>query len=56
MIVVGSALVIVMMLGAMCAYVLARYEFKGSKLIYYADAGGPDLPDLPRGRAAVPRR
>jgi ABC-type glycerol-3-phosphate transport system permease component len=34
-IVVGSALVIVMVLGAMCAYALARYEFKGSKFIYY---------------------
>jgi len=34
-IVVGSALVIVMVLGAMCAYALARYEFKGSKAIYY---------------------
>jgi len=33
--VVGSALVIVMLLGAMCAYYLARYEFKGSRVIYY---------------------
>ena len=30
-IVVGFALVIVMLLGAMCAYYLARYEFKGSE-------------------------
>jgi len=34
-IVVGCALVIVMILGAMCAYVLARYDFKGSRIIYY---------------------
>src|SRR3569623_3012032 len=33
-IVVASALIIVMILGAMCAYVLARYKFKGSTLIY----------------------
>jgi N-acetylglucosamine transport system permease protein len=33
--VVGSALVIVMLLGAMCAYYLARYEFRGSRVIYY---------------------
>ena len=29
-IVVGGALVIVMILGAMCAYVLARFEFPGA--------------------------
>jgi N-acetylglucosamine transport system permease protein len=33
-IVVGSALVLVMLLGAMLAYVLARFPFPGSKLIY----------------------
>ena len=43
-IVVASALVIVMILGAMCAYVLARYEFKGSKLIYYAMLAGLTFP------------
>ena len=30
-IVVGFALVIVMILGAMCAYVLARFQFPGSR-------------------------
>jgi N-acetylglucosamine transport system permease protein len=43
-IVVGSALVIVMLLGAMCAYVLARYEFKGSKIIYYLMLAGLTFP------------
>jgi len=43
-IVVASALVIVMLLGAMCAYVLARYEFKGSKVIYYLMLAGLTFP------------
>lgn len=43
-IVVASALVIVMILGAMCAYVLARYEFKGSRFIYYAMLAGLTFP------------
>ncbi|MBN9306583.1 MULTISPECIES: ABC transporter permease subunit [unclassified Devosia] len=43
-IVVASALVIVMLLGAMCAYVLARYEFKGNKIIYYAMLAGLTFP------------
>jgi ABC-type glycerol-3-phosphate transport system permease component len=43
-IVVGSALVIVMLLGAMCAYVLARYEFRGSKVIYYLMLAGLTFP------------
>ena len=43
-IVVASALVIVMILGAMCAYVLARYEFKGSQFIYYAMLAGLTFP------------
>ena len=43
-IVVGSALVIVMLLGAMCAYVLARYEFKGSRIIYYLMLAGLTFP------------
>jgi ABC-type glycerol-3-phosphate transport system permease component len=43
-IVVGSALVIVMILGAMCAYVLARYQFKGSQLIYYLMLAGLTFP------------
>ncbi|MDC9823328.1 ABC transporter permease subunit [Devosia sp. ZB163] len=43
-IVVGCALVIVMLLGAMCAYYLARYEFKGSKVIYYLMLAGLTFP------------
>ncbi len=43
-IVVGSALVIVMVLGAMCAYVLARYVFFGSKAIYYLMLAGLTFP------------
>lgn len=43
-IVVGGALVIVMLLGAMCAYVLARYEFKGSQVIYYLMLAGLTFP------------
>jgi N-acetylglucosamine transport system permease protein len=43
-IVVGSALVIVMILGAMCAYVLARYPFKGSQIIYYLMLAGLTFP------------
>ena len=43
-IVVGSSLVIVMLLGAMCAYYLARYEFKGSQIIYYLMLAGLTFP------------
>lgn len=32
--VVGSSLVVVMLLGAMCSYVLARFSFPGNRLIY----------------------
>ena len=42
--VVAGALVIVMVLGAMCAYVLARFEFWGSKFIYYAMLAGLTFP------------
>jgi len=34
-IVVGSALVLVMLLGAMCAYVLARFKFPFNRVVYY---------------------
>ena len=34
-IVVGCSLAIVMVLGAMCAYVLARFRFFGNRFIYY---------------------
>lgn len=43
-IVVGCALVIVMVLGAMCAYVLARFEFRGSRAIYYGMLAGLTFP------------
>jgi len=43
-IVVGCALVIVMVLGAMCAYVLARYVFPGSKAVYYLMLAGLTFP------------
>jgi N-acetylglucosamine transport system permease protein len=43
-VVVGSALVIVMVLGSMCAYVLARYPFKGSQIIYYLMLAGLTFP------------
>lgn len=43
-IVVGSALIIVMVLGAMCAYVLARYVFPGSRAIYYLMLAGLTFP------------
>ncbi len=43
-IVVGFSLVIVMLLGAMCAYYLARYEFRGSKIIYYLMLAGLTFP------------
>ncbi|WP_416343543.1 carbohydrate ABC transporter permease [Isoptericola peretonis] len=43
-IVVGSALVLVMLLGAMCAYVLGRYEFPGRRAIYYLMLAGLTFP------------
>jgi N-acetylglucosamine transport system permease protein len=43
-IVVGFALVIVMILGAMCSYVLARYRFWGNRLVYYAMLAGLTFP------------
>jgi N-acetylglucosamine transport system permease protein len=43
-IVVGSALVLVMILGAMCAYVLARFTFPGNRLIYYSMLAGLTFP------------
>lgn len=42
--VVASALVLVMLLGAMCAYVLARYEFPGNRLIYFGMLAGLTVP------------
>ncbi|MBO1030057.1 carbohydrate ABC transporter permease [Tessaracoccus sp. SD287] len=43
-IVVGSALFLVMLLGAMCAYVLARFRFPGARLIYFALLAGLMVP------------
>lgn len=42
--VVGSALVIVMVLGSMCAYVLARYVFPGYRAVYYLMLAGLTFP------------
>ena len=54
-IVVGFALVIVMVLGSMCAYVLARFNFIGSRAHLLPDARRADVPGLPRHRPAVLR-
>ncbi len=43
-VVVGFALVLVMVLGAMCAYVLARFSFPGSNVIYYLMLAGLTFP------------
>jgi N-acetylglucosamine transport system permease protein len=43
-IVVGAALVLVMLLGSMCAYVLARFTFPGSRSIYYLMLAGLTFP------------
>ncbi|MCE4025810.1 MULTISPECIES: carbohydrate ABC transporter permease [unclassified Microbacterium] len=43
-IVVGCALILVMLLGAMCAYVLARFSIPGSRVIYYLMLAGLTFP------------
>jgi len=43
-IVVVVALVLVMLLGAMCSYVLARFVFPGARFIYYAMIAGLTFP------------
>jgi N-acetylglucosamine transport system permease protein len=43
-IVVCAAVVLVMLLGAMVAYVLARYEFPGRNVIYYTFVAGMTFP------------
>lgn len=43
-IVVGGALFLVMLLGAMCSYILARYEFPGRMGIYYMMLAGLTFP------------
>jgi N-acetylglucosamine transport system permease protein len=42
--VVGFALIIVMLLGAMCAYVLARFAFPGGRAVYYLMLAGLTFP------------
>jgi N-acetylglucosamine transport system permease protein len=43
-IVVGCSLFLVMLLGAMCSYVLARYQFPGRRIIYYLMLAGLTFP------------
>ncbi|MCL6422810.1 carbohydrate ABC transporter permease [Brachybacterium sp. JHP9] len=43
-IVVGVSLVLVMALGAMCSYVLARFRFPGNRIIYYSLIAGLTFP------------
>ena len=43
-IVVSVALVLVMLLGSMCAYVLARFKFPGARFIYYLMLAGLTFP------------
>jgi N-acetylglucosamine transport system permease protein len=43
-IVVSGSLTLTMLFGAMAAYVLARYQFRGSRLVYYLFAGGMMFP------------
>jgi N-acetylglucosamine transport system permease protein len=43
-IVVSAALVLVMLLGSMCAYVLARFKFPGARFIYYLMLAGLTFP------------
>ncbi len=44
LIVVSIALVLVMALGSMCAYSLARFPFRGSRLVYYLILAGNTFP------------
>jgi N-acetylglucosamine transport system permease protein len=50
-VVVGGGVFLTMLLGSMAAYVLARYEFFGNRLIYYIFLAGLTLPVF---MAAVP--
>jgi N-acetylglucosamine transport system permease protein len=43
-VVVGCSLVLVMVLGAMCSYVLARFQFWGNRAIYYLMLAGLTFP------------
>ena len=50
-IIVGGGVFLTMLLGSMAAYVLARYEFPGNRVIYYLFLAGLTLPVY---MAAVP--
>ena len=43
-VVVAGSVALTMLLGAMAAYVLARYEFRGRRLVYYLFVGGLMFP------------
>ncbi|GAA4954301.1 carbohydrate ABC transporter permease [Actinoplanes utahensis] len=43
-VVVTGALTLTMLFGAMAAYVLARYRFRGHRIVYYAFTGGMMFP------------
>jgi N-acetylglucosamine transport system permease protein len=43
-IVVGGGVFLTMLLGSMAAYVLARYEFPGNRVVYYTFLAGLSLP------------
>ncbi|BDZ49607.1 sugar ABC transporter permease [Frondihabitans sucicola] len=44
LIVVFGALILTMLFGAMCSYVLARFEFRGNRAIYYLMLAGLTFP------------
>ncbi|MBA3310327.1 MAG: carbohydrate ABC transporter permease [Nocardioidaceae bacterium] len=44
LVVVTGGVVLTMLLGSMAAYVLARYEFKGNRFVYYLFAAGMMFP------------
>lgn len=44
LIVVGGSLALVMLLGSLTAYCLARYEFRGNRLVYYSLVAGMLFP------------
>jgi N-acetylglucosamine transport system permease protein len=44
LVVVGGSVALVMLLGSMTAYVLARYRFRGSRVIYYSFVAGMSFP------------
>ena len=44
LVVVGCSLALVMLLGSMCAYVLARFRFRGRLVIYYTMLGAMAFP------------